>query len=300
MPQQPLVSVVIPAYRGGPMLRRAVQSMIDQTFRQLEIIVVSDGSDDPMEDLQNADPRVRVARMEHRGVSATRNTGLLEASSDFVAFMDEDDIALPRRIGLQYEALCDHPYAAICHSQVQVIDEDESPVGPPQGGERTYLDLLRASFVYMTSLMVRRQPALIAGGFDTLMTVGEDIDFVLRLAKDYDLVYVPEVLTLYRRHPANTKTSPLISQRVIDPILRAHQRWALEHGWTEAAEAAARGARSSRRINALGASHDAVEAWKAGRLVEAGRQLGISLRIHPQVAPEDFVRGAIKRVHPEH
>ena len=250
--------------------------------------------------LEAADPRVRVARMEHRGVSATRNTGLLEASTDLSRVHGRGRHRAARRIELQYEALSDYPHAAICHTQVQVIDEDEAPVGDPHGGERTYFDLLRASFLYMTSLMVRRQPAVIAGGFDTLMRVGEDIDFVLRLAKDYDLVYVPEVLTLYRRHPANTKTSPLISQRVIDPILRAHQRWALEHGWTEAAEAAARGARSSRRINALGASHGtAVQAWKAGRLVEAGRQLGISLRIHPQVAPEDFVRGVIKRVHPE-
>jgi len=295
MPQPPKVSVVIPAYRGGPMLRRAVESMITQQFEQLEILVVSDGSEDPMSDLEHADPRMRIIRMDHRGVSATRNAGLLESCTDFVAFMDEDDIAMPRRIKLQYEALVSHPKAAICHSQVQVIDAGEGRVGPPNGGPTTYLDMLRASFLYMTSLMVRRRQAIIAGGFDTLMTTGEDIDFYLRLAKDNELAYVPEILTLYRLHADNTRTDPWSSQKVIDPILRAHELWALQHGRMEAASAAATGARANRRINALAASHRAAEAARGGRLVEAGRLLGMSVRIHPRVAPEDSVRTVIKQ-----
>lgn len=296
MPVQPKVSVVIPAYRGGAMLRRAVGSMIDQDFPELEILVVSDGSDDPMSDLEGADPRLRIVRLEHRGVSAARNAGLLESGTDFVAFLDEDDIALPRRIGMQFEALASHPKAAICHSRVQVIDGRERALGRPTGGPTSYLEMLGASFLYMTSLMVRRQRAVIAGGFDTLMTVGEDIDFYLRLAKDYELIYVPEVLTLYRVHAGNTKIDPWTSQKVIDPILRSHQQWALQNGWTEAARAAANGARSNRRINALAASHRAAEAGKAGHFVEAGRLLGLSLRIHPRVAPEDSVRTVIKQI----
>ena len=296
MAGEPEVSVVIPAYRGGPMLRRAVESMIAQHFQQLEIIVVSDGSDDPMSDLDGADPRLRIVRMDHRGVSATRNTGLLESRTDFVAFMDEDDVAMPRRIELQYEALAAHSDAAICHSQVQVIDDGEVPVGPPSGGPTSYLDMLRASFLFMTSLMVRRERAIVAGGFDTLMTIGEDIDFYLRLAKDHELVYVPETLTLYRLHAGNTTIDPRMSQQVIDPILRAHEQWAIRHGWEEAAAAAAAGVRANRRINALAASRRAAEAGKAGDLVEAGKLLGMSLRIHPRVAPEDSVRALIKQI----
>ena len=278
------------------MLRRAVESMTAQDFQQLEILVVSDGSDDPMSDLEDADPRIRVLRTDHGGVSAARNTGLLESRTDFVAFMDEDDIAMPRRIQLQHEALVGHPDAAICHSRVQVIDDDECAVGPPNGGPTTYLDMLRASFLYMTSLMVRRERAIIAGGFDTLMAIGEDIDFYLRLAKDHELVFVPETLTLYRLHAGNTAIDPRMSQRVIDPILRAHEQWARRNGWEEAATAAATGARSNRRMNALAASHRAAEAGRAGHLMEAGRLLGMSLRIHPRVAPEDSVRTLIKQI----
>ena len=296
MSVQPKVSVVIPAYRGGPMLRRAVDSIIAQEFACLDILVVSDGSDDPMADLDDADERLRVVRMDHRGVSATRNAGLLESRTDFVAFLDEDDVAMPRRIGLQYEALMGHPEAAICHSQVQVIDDSDRPVRSPNGSPTTYLDMLRGSFLYMTSLMVRRQRAIIAGGFDTLMDVGEDVDFYLRLAKDHELVYVPEVLTLYRLHGDNTKTDALTSQRVINPILRSHQRWALEHGRAEAVTAAGKGARSNRRINALAAARGAAEARRAGQLKEAGRLLGMSLRIHPRVAPEDSLRSVINHL----
>ena len=101
----PDVSVVIPAYRGGPLLRRAVQSMAGQNFESLEVLVVSDGSDDPMDDLEALDARVRVIRCEHRGVSAARNTGLLESRGRFVAFLDEDDLAMEGRIAAQFAAL---------------------------------------------------------------------------------------------------------------------------------------------------------------------------------------------------
>jgi glycosyltransferase involved in cell wall biosynthesis len=238
--------------------------------------------------------------MDHRGVSATRNAGLWESRTDFVAFLDEDDVAMPRRIRLQYEALTSHPHAAICHSQVQVVDNGEVAVGPPHGGPTTYLDMLGSSFLFMTSLMVRRQRAVIAGGFDTLMTVGEDIDFYLRLAKDHELTYVPETLTRYRLHPENTDQDPMRSQKVIDPILHAHEAWAIRNGQMDAAAAAARGARANRRTNALAASHQAAEARRSGHLVESGRLLWMSLRIHPRVAPADSVRTIVKQIRRGH
>ena len=300
MPEPPKVSVVIPAYRGGPMLRRAVESMVTQQFKQLEILIVSDGSDDPMSDLEDADTRVRIVRMDHRGVSATRNAGLLESSTDFVAFMDEDDIAMPRADQAPVRGTCDPSRSRNLPQSGTSDRRQRSSCWPPTGGPTTYLDMLGASFLYMTSLMVRRRQAIIAGGFDTLMTIGEDIDFYLRLAKDHGLTYVPEILTLYRLHTGNTNIDPRMSQKVIDPILRAHELWALKNGWMEAETAAANGARANRRINALAASRRAAEAMRAGRLVEAGRLLGMSLRIHPRVAPEDSVRTVIQKVRRNH
>jgi glycosyltransferase involved in cell wall biosynthesis len=280
----PDVSVVIPAYRGGPLLRQAVQSMVDQSFENLEVLVVSDGSDDPMEDLEVLDVRVRVIRGEHRGVSAARNIGLLESRGTFVAFLDEDDLAMVGRVAAQFAALSDRPDAAIAYGQVQVIDEAGHQVGPLRGGPITYLDMLRARFLHMTSLMVRRREAIIAGGFDALLITGEDIDFQLRLAKDHAMVFIPEVLTRYRLHSDNTKIDPLMAQQAIGPILRAHWSWATQRELPEVVLAAADGMRSNRRNNAAAAYRQAEQAWKDGRFRESSRYLVMSVKIDPRVA----------------
>lgn len=288
----PDVSVVIPAYRGGPLLRRAVQSMAGQNFESLEVLVVSDGSDDPMDDLEALDARVRVIRCEHRGVSAARNTGLLESRGRFVAFLDEDDLAMEGRIAAQFAALSDRPDAAMAHGQVQVIDECGRQVGPLRGGPATYPDMLRARFLHMTSLMVSRREAIVAGGFDALLITGEDIDFQLRLAKDHAVVFVPEVLTRYRLHADNTRIDPLMAQQVIGPILRAHRRWATQMQLPELVSAAADGMRTNRRTNATAAYRQAGQARRCGRIRDSARYLVMSLRIDPRVTLKVALRTA--------
>jgi len=260
-----------------------VQSIVDQSFENLEVLVVSDGSPDPMEDLEALDVRVRVIRGEHRGVSTARNIGLLESRGPFVAFLDEDDLAMAGRVAAQFAALSERPDAAIAHGQVQVIDEGGHQVGPLRGGPMTYLDMLRASFLHMTSLMVRRREAIMAGGFDAVLTTGEDIDFQLRLAKDHAMVFIPEVLTRYRLHSDNTKIDPLMAQQVIGPILRAHWRWATQMELPEVVSAATDGMRSNRRNNAVAAYRQAELARKDGRIRDSGRYLAMSLKIDPRV-----------------
>ncbi len=282
----PEVSVVIPAYRGGPFLREAVRSMLDQTFEPLEVLVVSDGSDDPMEDLEAMDDRVRVIRCEHRGVSAARNTGLLESRAPYVAFLDEDDLATPGRVLAQYRALSERPEAAMAHSLVQVFDENGNQVGPLRGGSCTYVDMLGAHFLHMTSLMVRRREAIIAGGFDSLLITGEDIDFQLRLAKDHEVAFVPEVLTRYRLHDDNTSIDPMMAQQVIDPILQMHWSWATQMDRREWAEAAATGREANRRTNAMAAYRQAGQCRRAGDVRRAAHYLAMSLRISPLAAPK--------------
>ena len=290
------MSVVIPAYRGGPLLRQAVQSMLDQSFENLEVLVVSDGSDDPMEDLESLDPRVRLFRCEHRGVSAARNTGLLESRGRFVAFLDEDDLAMEGRVAAQFEALSNRPDAAIAHGRVQVVDEGGRQVGPLRGGPTTYPDMLRARFLHMTSLMVSRREAIIAGGFDAMLVTGEDIDFQLRLARDHAMVFIPEVLTRYRLHADNTKIDPLMAQQVIGPILREHRRCATQMELAELASAAADGMRSNRRTNATAAYRRAEQAYTCGEIRESGRYLVMSLKIDPRVTLKAALRSARDRL----
>ena len=144
----------------------------------------------------------------------------------------------------------------------------------------------------MTSLMVSRREAIVAGGFDALLITGEDIDFQLRLAKDHAVVFVPEVLTRYRLHADNTRIDPLMAQQVIGPILRAHRRWATQMQLPELVSAAADGMRTNRRTNATAAYRQAGQARRCGRIRDSARYLVMSLRIDPRVTLKVALRTA--------
>ena len=122
------VSVVMPCYRGGPLLREAVASVIDQTFRGWELIVVSDGCEDDLSDLETIDPRVRVFRQRNRGVSIARNVGISHAQSELIALLDEDDLMMPERIAAQVAALRDESFG-LCYTQIRFIDGTGRPIG---------------------------------------------------------------------------------------------------------------------------------------------------------------------------
>ncbi len=101
-PTQPLVSVVIPTFNRAAFLPSAVRSALEQTLREIEVIIVDDGSTDATPEvcraLAEADPRVRLVRQANRGLAAARNAGLAAATADWVAFLDDDDLWVPEAL----------------------------------------------------------------------------------------------------------------------------------------------------------------------------------------------------------
>src|SRR5438477_3922397 len=105
-----LVTAVIPTYNYGRFVTQAVESALGQTYRNLEIIVVDDGStDDTREQLLPYRDRLRYIYQENQSVAAARNTGIRAATSEFIAFLDADDLWHPRELELQMRYLADHP-----------------------------------------------------------------------------------------------------------------------------------------------------------------------------------------------
>lgn len=136
----PLVSVVMPVRDAGRWLAEAVDSILSQTHRELELLVVDDHSrDGALETLDHGDSRLTVLDNEGRGVSAAFNTGLKRSRGDFVARMDADDIALPNRIEAQLDYLDRHPDVDICGACVEMFSESGLA-----GGNRRYQDWLNA------------------------------------------------------------------------------------------------------------------------------------------------------------
>jgi glycosyltransferase involved in cell wall biosynthesis len=142
---KPVVSVVLPVRNGGRWLKQAVQSILDQTFGQLELIVVDDhSSDNSLDDLPRADSRLKVMHNGGRGVSSAFNTGLAESAGRFVARMDADDLALPARLEMQLDYLRQNPDLDLCGAQVEIFVTGDTQGSAPAGGNRHYQAWLNA------------------------------------------------------------------------------------------------------------------------------------------------------------
>ena len=115
---KPRVSVIIPTYNRGGLLEEAVDSVLTQTFRDFELVVVDDGStDDTRERLERFGQRVTCVSQPNRGVSAARNTGVARSSGDLIALLDSDDLWRPAKLARQVAFFENHPEAQICQTE---------------------------------------------------------------------------------------------------------------------------------------------------------------------------------------
>jgi glycosyltransferase involved in cell wall biosynthesis len=202
----PVVSVVIPSFRGGDFLREAIASVQNQTLDDWEIVAVLDGCTDDLSDIEGSDTRLRVIRQENRGASVSRNIGIMNARANLVALLDDDDRMLPERLRSQVAAFSDEQ-VGLCHTQFRVIDASSAIVGSGTSGDVQYREVLRGdAIIVLSTTMFRRELILELGGFNSLYPMAEDVDLIYRVARECKVVFLPEVLTEYRRHGNNVST----------------------------------------------------------------------------------------------
>ena len=202
-----MISVIIPVYNVAGFLRQAVDSALAQTCRDIEVIVVDDGSTDcsadTLRDLD--DPRLRVIREEHAGSAAARNAGLRSASGELVAFLDADDLWAPGNLERQSAFLASHPEVDMTFGHSLVVDEEGRSLGFKSSacsGPVSLPRLLRTNEIGNGSCLLLRREALDrAGWFDPKLSACVDIDVWMRMAslRPGNVVAIPEVLTFYRR-----------------------------------------------------------------------------------------------------
>ena len=264
----PLVSVIIPAYNSGPYLDEAVRSVIAQTFTDWECIVVDDGSTEDLSRVEKMDSRVRLIRQPNRGVSAARNNGILATSSEYVAFLDHDDLWFPGKLEKQAAILAADPAVGLCYTGFDIMDKDGLRVGPGWGGNcKNYCDALRDAAGSVASFtMVRRALFAATGLFDPLFPLVQDYDLNLRFARVCKLHFVPEILGYYRRHAGNASSDFAATLPEANHALRAHALPANEKRFPGVGNAVAAGCRANRR--ALG-----VQAYEAARASARQRKL---------------------------
>jgi len=209
----PRVNIVIPAYNAEAFIAATVRSALDQTFTDLQVTVIDDGSKDAT--AANAaldDARVRVISQENRGMSRSRNRGMAEADSEFVALLDADDLWHPEKLRLQLQALQDRPDHDFCYSAFDVWHGEARPDyfrQPRQGS----VDESRSGWIYPvlvldnyalpSSVIWRRSAWDSMGGFLTDNQQTDDWEYLVRASTQHRFVRLAESFVLYRQHPVS-------------------------------------------------------------------------------------------------
>jgi len=202
----PRVSVILPVRDGEAHLEQAVRSILDQTFVDLEVVVVDDGSVDGTAQLLGRlaaeDSRVNVHRLEPSGLVAALNAGIGRARGAYVARMDADDISLPLRVERQVAELDARPDLGVLGTQVRYIDAAGRPIGVwnlPVGQELVRWTLFFGTPLAHPSVMMRRELCL-RHPYANDAVHAEDYHLWVRLAAETELDNVPEILFERRVH----------------------------------------------------------------------------------------------------
>lgn len=206
-----LVSIIMPVFNGEKYLSAAIESVLLQTFREFEFIILDDGSTDAslriIQEFQRRDSRIRVISRENRGHVKTLNELLGYVQGEYVGFNAHDDNSPPERLSRQVAWLRANPeYAAVCGS-FSTIDGDGRLLTDMQSGMEPadVTDELRSGKLrtHICTFVVRTETMIKVGGFREYFESAEDIDLQFRLAEAGRIGYVPETFYFYRLHSSS-------------------------------------------------------------------------------------------------
>jgi glycosyltransferase involved in cell wall biosynthesis len=215
----PLVTFIIPTHNYGRFLPEAINSALAQTYPNFELIVVDDGSTDNTPELvAPLQGRLRYIRQEQSGPSAARNAGIRVAGGELIAFLDADDIWLPRKTAAQARFLLEHPeIGLVCGLTRSTGDQERNQPGNRRrsGRARRKLITLKAgvafddlflshrNYIATSTVMLRRQCLDLVGHFEESLSRVEDWNLWLRVARHFGIARLPEVVALHRFHTSN-------------------------------------------------------------------------------------------------
>lgn len=222
----PRVSVIIPTYNRARFIAAAVDSVLRQTFRDFELIVVDDGSTDNTADIMRPflnDPRILYIQQANRGRSAARNRAISIARGDYIAFLDSDDSYLPGKLESQVACMDRRVDVDMVYTSATCVNE---------AGEALHVQVYRAEregdiydqiaffqplTITLPTVMVRRAVLEQVGGFDVEMERFEDTDMWRRIAKSHRIGAMPEVTCLLTTHEDNSLANQN-PQKIIDAV----------------------------------------------------------------------------------
>lgn len=231
-------TVLIPAYNATRYLARTLESVVGQSYPHWHIVLVDDGSSDGTaslaEDFAARIPgRMTVLRKPNGGVSSARNLGIRESQGDLLALLDADDIWLPNRLSETVKPFEADSEVGLVYGRIVRIDPDGEVLGPPQnpqppGGAVAMVDIyVRRVHIPSPTVTIRRSCLDRVGLFDETLVTTEDRDLWMRIAAEYKVVYVPEVIAQYRIAPGSITKN---TDRMLRNQLRFIEKHASDRG----------------------------------------------------------------------
>jgi glycosyltransferase involved in cell wall biosynthesis len=225
MTETSVIGVIVPVYNGEQYIEAALNSLLREKGLSLDIIVIDDGSTDRtieiVSRIMTANSSVRLLPGSHAGVSKARNLGLsaVHPTTDYITFLDSDDLNPPGRIARQLNKLKEHPEQECIVGLVEFFETADENEGRPLPGSKTMAirGIQLAAALFSKSVFDR------IGSFDEEMQQGEDTDFFLRLLESQtNYILEDEVAVFYRRHPHNMTNNLLEARRgFMDAIRRS-------------------------------------------------------------------------------
>jgi glycosyltransferase involved in cell wall biosynthesis len=225
-----LISVVIPCFNQAKYLGEAIESALSQTYRNFEIVVVDDGSQDNTAEVTASYSGVKYIRQENRGLAAARNTGLHHSKGTYLVFLDADDRLLPAAIENGLTCLIAHRECAFVSGHYRYIKADGSIHNEfPQRRikDNHYLELLRGNYIGMHATVMHRREALVNfGGFDTSLPACEDYDLYLRVARKFPIACHEKMVAEYRLHDLNMSRNAELMIKTVLSVLQGQKKYA--------------------------------------------------------------------------
>lgn len=234
----PLVSIVMPVFNASKYVGEAIASLVNQTYSNLEIIIVDDCSTDHswlvIQSFANNYPNIKIARNEsNKGIAATVNRAIRMAKGKYLARLDADDVAFPDRIRLQVEYLSTHPETVAIGGQCQVIDSESIQTGN-KNFPLSFEEIYKYIFVYVpvqqSTLMIdRRRVPRKAVYYREDMVIAEEIELFFKLFQFGKIENLSDYLVKYRLHSSNNSFKKV--KRIFWLTLLCRCRAVLRYGY---------------------------------------------------------------------
>lgn len=224
----PLISVVMPVYNSAKYLPLAIESILNQTYTDFELIIIDDGSTDASREIikkyAQQDRRIKTKRNpSNLGICLSLNYGLSLAKGKYIARMDSDDWSYPERLGEQLAFMKSHPQVVICGGSIEVCNKKLAVINRrmyPRSDKKIREKMLRINPFAHPAVMYRKNFVVKVGGYSPLFTGVEDYDLYFRLGKEGRFANLSQRILKLRTHPDSVSGRTISKQARLNLYIR--------------------------------------------------------------------------------